>query len=65
MISMTMTSAFRDQALRLAGSLEPETMTGEQAAAAVQDLATAEHATANALLFLALRVARSHAWKGH
>ena len=61
---MTTTAELRDQAVRVAGSLEPETMTGEQARAAVQDLATADKAIASTLLFTALRVARSSAWKG-
>ena len=61
---MTTTADLRDQAVQVAGSLEPETMTGEQAAAAVQDLATADKAIASTLLFTALRVARSSAWKG-
>ncbi|WP_426572037.1 DUF222 domain-containing protein [Aquihabitans sp. McL0605] len=62
---MTVTSDLRTQALHVAAVIEPELMTGPQAAAAVEDLATADKALGGALLFLALRVARTDAWRGH
>ena len=61
---MTITSELRDQALSVAGGLDPEVMTAEQAAAVVDDLATAANAICGTLMFAALRVARSDAWKG-
>lgn len=61
---MSLTTDLRDRALQVVGVLEPDTMTGEQAAAAVADLATAEHAVSSALMFAALRVARTNAWQG-
>lgn len=61
---MTSTAELRTQALRCAASVEPEVMTGSQAAAAVQDLATVEKAAATARMFLALRVAKTNAWQG-
>ncbi|WP_426574700.1 hypothetical protein [Aquihabitans sp. McL0605] len=61
---MKITAELRDQALHVAAVLEPETLTGEQAVSAVQDLATAERAAASALMFTALRVARTSAWQG-
>lgn len=62
---MTKTSELKDRALRCAASVEPEVMTGDQAAAAVRDLATVEKAAATARMFLALRVAKTSAWQGH
>lgn len=62
---MTITFDLRLQALSVAGALEPEVMSGEQAVQAVEDLAIVERAVANTLLFCALRVATSQAWKGH
>ena len=61
---MTITADLRAQALHVAGSVDPEVMTGAQAAAAVEDLAVAEKALAGTLLFLALRVAQTDAWRG-
>ena len=61
---MTMTSDLKQQALRCAAAVEPEVMTGDQAAAAVRDLATVEKAAATARMFLALRVAKTNAWQG-
>jgi hypothetical protein len=62
---MTMTADLKDQALRVAGRIDPDVMTGPQAAAAVEDLAMVEKATAGTLLFVALRVAKTNAWQGH
>ena len=59
-----MTAELRTQALRCAAAVEPEVMTGDQAAAAVRDLATVEKAAATARMFLALRVAKTSAWQG-
>lgn len=61
---MTITFDLRLQALTVAGALEPEIMSGDQAVQAVEDLAVAERAVASTLLFCALRVATSQAWKG-
>ncbi len=59
-----MTAELKDQALRVAGRIDPEVMSGLQAAQAVEDLAMAEKATAGTLLFVALRVAKTNAWRG-
>ena len=59
-----MTSELKDQALRVAGRVDPEVMTGAQAAAAIEDLAVADKAVVGTLLFLGLRVAKTNAWRG-
>jgi hypothetical protein len=64
LVGMSMTSELKDQALRVAGSVDPDLMTGSQAADAVEDLAVADKAVAGTLLFLALRVAKTNAWQG-
>ncbi|MGN6694849.1 MAG: DUF222 domain-containing protein [Aquihabitans sp.] len=61
---MTITADLKDQALRVAGTVDPEVMTGVQAAEALEDLAVADKAVAGTLLFLALKVARTNAWQG-
>ena len=61
---MTVTADLRDQALRVAGRIDPDVMTGAQARAALEDLAIADKAIAGTLLFLALKVARTSAWRG-
>jgi hypothetical protein len=61
---MTTTGELKNQALRVAGQIDPDIMTGAQAAAAVKDLAIAEKALAGTLLFVALRVAKTNAWQG-
>jgi hypothetical protein len=61
---MTLTAELKDQALRVAGRVDPDVMSGPQAAAAVDDLAVAEKALAGTLLFVALRVAKTNAWRG-
>ena len=61
---MTSTADLRAQAVQLAGSLDADRMTGEQAAAALDDLAVADRALAGTLMFLGLRVARTDAWRG-
>src|SRR5690606_20693930 len=61
---MTVTSDLRAQTLHVAGSLDPDLMTGAQAAAAVEDLAVADKALSSALMFMALRAARTNAWQG-
>ena len=48
----------------MAGAVDPEVMTGAQAARALEELVLAEKAIAGTVLFLALRVARTDAWKG-
>ncbi|MCU1369111.1 MAG: protein of unknown function endonuclease [Ilumatobacteraceae bacterium] len=59
-----MAADLRDQALRVAGRLDPEVMSGLEAAQAVEDLAVADKALAGTLLFVALRVAKTNAWRG-
>ncbi|MGN6695731.1 MAG: DUF222 domain-containing protein [Aquihabitans sp.] len=59
-----MTADLRVSALQCAASVDPDVMTGAQAAAAVADLATVEKAAATARMFLALRVAKTSAWQG-
>ena len=59
-----MTGALKDHAVRVAYLVDPDVMTGEQAVAAVEDLAVAEKALAGSRLFVALRVARTNAWQG-
>lgn len=54
----------RTAAVALARTLDPELLTGEQAAAIVHDLAIAEKACATARMFAAVRVARTDAWRG-
>ncbi len=61
---MTSTADLRAQAVQLAGSLDADRMTGEQAAAALDDLAVADRALAGTVMFLGLRVARTDAWRG-
>ncbi len=61
---MTVTSELRTHTLHLAGSIDPDLMTGAQAAAAVEDLAVADKALSSTLMFVALRVARTNAWQG-
>ena len=61
---MTLTADLCNQALYVAAVVDPDVMTGAQAAAAVEDLATADKAVGSTLLFLALRVATSDAWRG-
>ena len=61
---MTLTAQLRDQAVRVAGVVDPDLLTGAQAAAAVEDLATAEKAIASTLMFTALRAAKTDAWQG-
>ena len=61
---MTMTAELKAQALRMAASLEPASMTGEAAAQGVAELALAEKAVATARMFLAVRVAQTDAWQG-
>ncbi|MCB1038203.1 MAG: hypothetical protein KDA94_01525, partial [Acidimicrobiales bacterium] len=60
---MRITEELRNQALAVAGSVDPELMSGAQAAVAVEDLAVAEKALAGTLMFVALRVARTDAWR--
>ncbi len=64
MALMTMTADLKEQTLRVAGLVDPDLMTGSQAARAVEDLAVAEKALAGTLLFMALRVAKTNAWQG-
>ena len=59
-----MTSDLRDQALQVAGRVDPEVMSGPQALRAVEELAVADKALVGTLLFVALRVARTSAWRG-
>ena len=54
----------RHQVLVMARDLHPENMTGEAAAAAVQELAVIEKVAATARMFAALRVAQTDAWRG-
>jgi hypothetical protein len=54
----------RAAALAFAASVRPEELSGADAATAVRHLATAEKAVATARMFLAVRVARSEAWRG-
>lgn len=54
----------RRSALALASRLDPDTMSGEAAARAVQELSVAEKAVATTRMFLALRVAKTDAWRG-
>ena len=61
---MTLIAQLRDQAVRVAGVVDPDRLTGAQAAAAVEDLATAEKAIASTLMFTALRAAKTDAWQG-
>ena len=61
---MTMTADLKDQALRVAGRLDPEVLSGAQAAQAVEDLAMADKALMGTLLFVALRVAKTNGWRG-
>jgi len=44
-----MTSDLKDQALRVAGTVDPALMTGRQAAEAIEDLAVADKAVAGTL----------------
>ena len=61
---MTTTADLVDQVLLVATRLDPDVMTGEQALAAVEDLAVVDKAAVGALLFAALRVAKTNAWRG-
>ncbi|WP_421121540.1 HNH endonuclease signature motif containing protein [Aquihabitans daechungensis] len=61
---MTVTSDLRTRAVHAASVVDPDVMTGAQAAAAVEDLATASNAVNATLMFVALRVARTDAWRG-
>ena len=61
---MSMTGDLRASALACAAATAPELMTGAQAAVAVRDLATVEKAAATTRMFLALRVAKTDAWRG-
>jgi hypothetical protein len=61
---MTVTSDLRNQAIHTAGVIDPELMTGAQAAAAVKDLAMASNAVNATLMFVALRAAKTDGWKG-
>ncbi len=64
MVPMTMSSELRAQALHVAAQVDPDLLTGEQAARVVEDLAVVEKAVSGTLLFAALRVARTQAWRG-
>ena len=65
MLFMATTPAdLKTAALAVAAGLEPDLMSGEAAARAVRDLAVAEKAVATARMFVALRVARTDAWRG-
>jgi hypothetical protein len=57
----------RTEALQLACSIEPEVLTGDAAAALVEDLVVAEKAIAATRMLVAARVAQTDAWKdqGH
>ncbi|WP_426574899.1 HNH endonuclease [Aquihabitans sp. McL0605] len=57
-------STLRADSLRVARLLDPSTMTGDQAAAVVADLAIAEKACATGRMFAAVRVAETDAWRG-
>jgi hypothetical protein len=61
---MLATAELRDRALGLASWIDPDTMTGAQAALVVEHLAVADKAIAGTLLFAALRVAKTDAWRG-
>jgi hypothetical protein len=63
-VAMLATAELRDRVLALAASIDPDTMTGEQAAMVVEHLAIADKAIAGTLLFAALRVAKTDAWRG-
>ena len=60
----TTPSELRAAALAVASGLDPDTMSGAVAARAVADLAVAEKAVATARMFVALRVAKTDAWRG-
>lgn len=57
-------SDLKAAALGIARRLEPEVLTGAEAAQVVTDLAIAEKACATARMFAAVRVARTDAWRG-
>lgn len=61
---MTTTADLRAQLHGTVRMLDPDTMTGEQAARVVQDLAAIEKLAATGRMFAALRVARTDAWRG-
>jgi len=61
---MSTTGDLRAAALACAAATAAELMTGAQAAVAVRDLATVEKAAATTRMFLALRVAKTDAWRG-
>ena len=61
---MTVTSELRNQAIHTAAVVDPELMTGAQAAAAAEDLAMASNAVNATLMFVALRAAKTDGWKG-
>ena len=61
---MASVAHLRTEVLSFVKALVPESMTGEQAAAIVRDLATVEKAAATGRMFAALRVAQTDAWRG-
>jgi hypothetical protein len=54
----------RTEAVQLARSIEPDALTGDAAAALVEDLVVAEKAIAATRMLVAARVAQTDAWKG-
>lgn len=54
----------RETALAVAATIEPDLLSGPAAARVVEDLAVAGKALASAQMFVALRVAKTDAWRG-
>lgn len=54
----------RTEVVAFARALDPDVLSGEQAAAVVRELATIEKAAATARMFAAVRVAKTDAWRG-
>lgn len=63
-VRMAKATELRTEVVTFTKALDPEVMTGEQAAAVVRELAVIEKAAATARMFAAVRVAKSDAWRG-
>lgn len=61
---MDTATELRQQLIRCVQHLEPERLTGEQAATLVTEFSTIEKAAATARMFTAVRVAQTDAWRG-
>jgi hypothetical protein len=64
LLAMVTPTELRQHLVHFVRQLQPETMTGNAAAAAVVEFATIEKAAATARMFAAVRVAQTDAWRG-